>query len=225
MFVGHYAASFVAKAYEPRASLAALFIAAQFLDLIFFPLVLLNVEQLAVSSVADELTSSGHLILPYMPYSHSLCAALIWTLIGFFICKSVLKLSRTESLLIALVIASHWLLDLVSHTPDLAVHDIFSDDAIKWGLGLNNFTNLSFAVEIAVLSGAVYLYLRRSESISSLGHICTPLILLIMVGLNTLNTFSEPLSTNASTISIQACALFIALAAVATLVDRSRQGR
>jgi len=221
MFVGHYAASFVAKAYEPRASLAALFIAAQLLDLIFFPLVLFNVEQLAV---ATDMNTAGHLAMPYMPYSHSIYAALVWSLLSFIVCKSVFKLSRTVSILITLVIASHWLFDWLTHTPDLAVLRIFSDTAVKWGLGLNNFKYLAFAVELAFLFGAAFLYLRRSEPVMFLGHICTPVMLLILLTLSGINSFSEPLSQSPDTTSVQACILFITLAVLAVTVDRSRRG-
>ena len=79
MFVGHYAASFVAKGLEPRASLALLFIAAQFLDFVFFPLVLLGGEQLLLLPNA---TQSTHFELPFMPYSHSIWAGIFWSTIA-----------------------------------------------------------------------------------------------------------------------------------------------
>ena len=76
MFVGHYAASLALKRYEKRASLGVLFIAVQFVDIVFFPLVLLGIERL---NIVESFTQSTHFELEYMPYTHSLVAFLIWS--------------------------------------------------------------------------------------------------------------------------------------------------
>lgn len=44
MFVGHYAASLALKSVEKNASLGLLFLAVQFVDILFFPFVLLGIE-------------------------------------------------------------------------------------------------------------------------------------------------------------------------------------
>jgi len=44
MFVGHYAASLALKSVNKNASLGILFLAVQFVDILFFPLVLLGIE-------------------------------------------------------------------------------------------------------------------------------------------------------------------------------------
>jgi hypothetical protein len=46
MFVGHYAAAFALKGKEKDASLGMLFIATQFVDILFFPFVLAGIENL-----------------------------------------------------------------------------------------------------------------------------------------------------------------------------------
>jgi len=48
MFVGHYAASFALKKFEKRASLGVLFLAVQFVDILFFPFVLLGIERINI---------------------------------------------------------------------------------------------------------------------------------------------------------------------------------
>jgi hypothetical protein len=141
MFVGHYTASFIAKGLEPRASLGLLFIAAQFLDLIFFPLVLVHAEGLTMVANA---TASTHFDLPYMPFSHSIWATILSSFLVFFISLKILRLSKTVSLLLVLVVLSHWPADLLVHTPDLAVWNIFSDNSVKWGRGLWNHALLAY---------------------------------------------------------------------------------
>lgn len=64
MFVGHYAASLGLKRFEKRASLGVLFLAVQFVDIVFFPLVLVGIERL---NVVGHFTQSTHFELEYMP--------------------------------------------------------------------------------------------------------------------------------------------------------------
>ena len=88
MFVGHYAASLALKSVEKKASLGMLFLAVQFVDILFFPLVLLGVERM---NIIENYTASTHFELVYMPYSHSLLAALmcrIWLFTSEIVCLS-----------------------------------------------------------------------------------------------------------------------------------------
>ncbi len=74
MFVGHYAASFVAKTVDKRIPLWVLFIAAQAVDVFWAVLVLLGVEKVRI---APGITASNPLDLYYFPYTHSLVASFL----------------------------------------------------------------------------------------------------------------------------------------------------
>ncbi len=74
MFVGHYAASLALKRFETRASLGFLFLEVQFVDILFFPLVLLGLERI---NLIENYTQSTHFELEYMPYTHSLVASFL----------------------------------------------------------------------------------------------------------------------------------------------------
>jgi hypothetical protein len=82
MFVGHYAAALALKKYEKRASLGVLFLAVQFVDILFFPFVLLGIERI---NIIENYTQSTHFELEYMPYTHSLLGSLLWALAAYFI--------------------------------------------------------------------------------------------------------------------------------------------
>ena len=82
MFVGHYAASFYFKAREPRVPLWALFLAVQLVDLVWGVLVLAGVERLAM---VPGITRASPLDLIFVPYTHSLVAALGWSLLAFWL--------------------------------------------------------------------------------------------------------------------------------------------
>ena len=77
MFAGHYAPSF-AFARPARVPLWVLFLAAQFVDILWAALVLAGVERVRL---VPGFTASSPLALEYMPYSHSLTAALAWALL------------------------------------------------------------------------------------------------------------------------------------------------
>lgn len=221
MFVGHYTASFIAKGLEPRASLGWLFVAAQFLDLIFFPLVLTRVESLTMAANA---TASTHFELPYMPFSHSIWAALFWSCLVFIISLKILRFSKTISLLLGLVVLSHWASDLLVHTPDLAVWNIFSDHAIKFGLGLWNQALVAYFVECGLLIVAVVYYLRRTHAVSPKGEYLMVLYLICLVLLQAFITFSGYIELDEAIYAWQALASFTALTIIATVVDRFRKG-
>jgi hypothetical protein len=69
MFVGHCTVSLALKNVEKKASLGMLFLAVQFVDILFFPLVLLGIERV---NIVQNFTQSTHFELEYMPYTHSL---------------------------------------------------------------------------------------------------------------------------------------------------------
>ena len=69
MFIGHYAVSLALKKHEKNASIFLLFLAVQFVDILFFPLVLAGIEHLTIIA---NYTQSTHFRLDSMPYTHSL---------------------------------------------------------------------------------------------------------------------------------------------------------
>src|SRR5207249_566954 len=74
--------------------------------------------------------------LYYMPYTHSLVGALLWSL-GAYVAYRLIRrfgASHRAALLVAVAVFSHWVLDLVVHRPDLPLYD----DTLKVGLGLWN---------------------------------------------------------------------------------------
>ena len=132
MFVGHYGISFAAKKADPSFRLWVLFFAVQLLDIAWAPLVLLGIEKVRI---VPGITASNPLDLYYMPYTHSLAAAIVWSAGASVLYRIAVPGSRKRSaLLVAAAVFSHWLLDFFVHRPDLPLYD----DAVKVGLGLWN---------------------------------------------------------------------------------------
>jgi hypothetical protein len=153
MFIGHYGVSFAAKRIDPSIPLWVLFIAVQLLDVFWAPLVLLGIEKVRI---VPGITASNPLDLYYMPYTHSLLAALLWSA-GALLAYRLLGPQRggaMAAVLVGLAVLSHWPLDLLVHRPDLPLYD----DTLKVGLGLWNLPMVALVLEATLLFGGICLY-------------------------------------------------------------------
>ena len=157
MFVGHYGAAFAIKRVDPSIPLWVLFLAVQLLDVFWAPFILLGIEKVRI---VPGITASNPLDLYYMPYTHSLLAAVLWSAGGAVVYGLVTRtpLARQTALWVAVAIFSHWVFDLVVHRPDLPLYD----NTAKVGLGLWNLPGPALALEAALLFGGMWLYLSTA---------------------------------------------------------------
>jgi multisubunit Na+/H+ antiporter MnhC subunit len=172
MFIGHFGVGFGAKKTAPQISLGTLFIAAQFLDLLWPTLLLLNIERVEIH---PELGGNRVLTFTYYPYSHSLVFALFWSLLfgGIYY---LLKRDRKVALILGLCVLSHWVLDLVVHFPDLP---LYPGNSPLLGFGLWNSLIGTTIAEIIVFVAGLYLYLKNTVAKNRTGKV----ILWILIGL------------------------------------------
>jgi hypothetical protein len=156
MFMGHYSAAFAAKRVAPAIPLPVWFVACQIIDLCWGMLVLLDVEKLRV---IPHFTATNGLDLYFMPYTHSLPAALVWSLAAalIFVLLSPPAFPRRALVAVVLgaVVASHWVLDWVVHIPDLPLWF----GGTKVGLGLWNYRYPALLLELVLLWLGVWLSL------------------------------------------------------------------
>jgi len=160
MFVGHYSVAFAAKSQKNKIPLWVLFVAVQFLDYIWATLVLLGVEKLRV---IKGFTAGSMLDSYFHPYSHSLVAAVLWSVVAALAYKLSCgalgcAYGKAAAFTVGVAVFSHWMLDLIAHPRDLAIYD----DTWKIGFGLWNDRHLEFGLEIALLAGGIFLYLKRN---------------------------------------------------------------
>jgi len=216
MFVGHYAASLALKKFEKEASLGILFLAVQFVDILFFPLVLLGIERL---NIVESYTPSTHFELEYMPFTHSLVGALFWSGVAYVFFRWVLVKKNSVALVIALAVFSHWLLDLIVHTPDLP---LWSDASIKFGLGLWNHPIMTYALEAAILLGGLWLYLKSTSASSKTGKYGMGVFVLFLLLINVLNVFGPLQGDSKLVLSATALTSYLLFAWVAFWLDKKR---
>lgn len=117
MFVGHYAVALAAKAAQPRAPLWTYVAGCQLLDIGWSGLVMAGVEKVRF----DAQLPGSNLDLWFMPYTHSLPAALAWSVAAALLVRLLVVRAWAPAVTVGLVVFSHWVLDLLVHRPDLAL--------------------------------------------------------------------------------------------------------
>jgi hypothetical protein len=140
MFVGHYGPSFAVKALDRSIPLWLLFIAVQFVDVLWGIFVLLGIEKVRI---VPGITATNPLDLYYMPYTHSLVAATVWAGVAAIGYRFVPNLrSWGAAFLVAAAVFSHWILDLLVHVPDLLFTTIRQRLASGFGTTLRSHSCL-----------------------------------------------------------------------------------
>ena len=156
MFVGHFGVGFAGKAAAPRVSLGTLVLASQFIDLLWPTLLLLGLERVEVSPGITRVTP---LDFVSYPISHSLLAVVLWGAL-FAGVYHLAKRSAAGSAVLFGAVVSHWLLDLLTHRPDLP---LLPGSGPKVGLGLWSSLPATLVVELALFAAGVALYVRATR--------------------------------------------------------------
>lgn len=149
MFIGHYAVALAAKPAAKQTSLGILVAAAVGLDLVWPLFVFAGLETLKINPGSTAVMPVDFL---HMPYSHSLLAALGWSVLA------ALARVRKDAMVIGALVLSHWLLDAVSHRPDMPL--TFAADSAKIGLGLWYSVPWTLLVEGAMLAAGGWLAVK-----------------------------------------------------------------
>ncbi len=173
MFIGHWAPALAIAARRKRPGLGTLFIAAQLVDWVFFLFVLLGVEKMRLD---PAISAVSPLDLYYMPYTHSLLGALVWSAAFAFLILLISR-DRTAALFTGAVVLSHWLLDLLVHVPDLTI----AGSPPKLGFGLWNYPAIEMPLELAITFGALWLYVRARQPLPGRALVLGALLLALQL--------------------------------------------
>ena len=187
MFVGHYAVGLAAKRIQPAASLFALFTAAMLADILYSIFLIAGIEHVAIS---PGITRVNALNLYDFPLSHSLVTDAIWA--ALFAAIFFLRTRSARSAwIIAAAVLSHWVLDFISHRPDMplapGVHKYF-------GLGLWNSVVGTAIVEGTMWLAAIFLYVRATHAKTRTGFYAfwIPVALFTLLWVTSLNGAPPP---------------------------------
>ncbi len=187
MFIGHFGIGFGAKSIAPKISLGTLFLAAQFIDLLWPTLLLLGIERVSILPGATEVTP---LVFDHYPISHSLLAVAGWGLLigGLYF---LLRRNRRGAILLAVLVVSHWVLDLIVHQPDLPVYP----GGMLLGMNVWSSLALTVLIELTIFAAGVWLYLRRTTALDTVGRWGLWGLILFLLAIHMGNLFGDPPSS------------------------------
>jgi membrane-bound metal-dependent hydrolase YbcI (DUF457 family) len=185
VFIGHFAVALAAKKAAPKTSLATLIAASQLVDLLWPLFLLLGWENVRIDVGNTAVTP---LDFYNYPFTHSLAASVGWSVLfgGLYFFRQ--RLPR-EAVVVGLVVFSHWLLDLLTHRPDLP---LFNNESLKFGLGLWNSVAGTIIVEFGLFAAGAYLYLTSTTAKNKSGTYSIVSLLTFLVIMHIGNLFGPP---------------------------------
>jgi hypothetical protein len=179
MFIGHFAVGFASERVAPKTSLGTLMIAPLLLDMLWPLFLLLGIERVRIipgGAPFDQLEFISY------PWSHSLLMTCVWGAAFGLIVRATTRDSR-GAIVVALGVVSHWVLDFVSHRPDLP---LIPGAGPRVGLGLWNSPAATLLTESAIFVAGLWIYLATTRARDRIGVISrwsfVALIVLLYVG-------------------------------------------
>jgi hypothetical protein len=159
VIAGHFGFAAIVKSRERSTPLWALMLATAWLDVIFIPLFLAHWE-----TVQPIHQGYGGLII-HADYTHSIVGVL--ALSAALGAMFLPRLGRRVALVIALVSASHWVLDLVVHRADMPVLPGNFHNLPYFGFGLWNHPRAAACVELVLVAAGAIMYWRAAMEVSA----------------------------------------------------------
>jgi hypothetical protein len=185
MFIGHFGVGFGAKSAAPRVSLGTLFMASQFIDLLWPTLLLLGIEHV---EIAPGITRVTPLNFTSYPVSHSLLMVCVWGVL-FGSVHWLVRRDMRAAIVLGLCVLSHWVLDLIMHRPDLP---LYPGDSPHLGFGLWNSLAASLVVEGLIFAGGIVLYLRSTRAKNRAGSYGLWGLIVFLAAIHIGNLFGPP---------------------------------
>jgi hypothetical protein len=216
VFIGHYAVAFASKRFAPLTSLGTLIAAASLLDLLWPIFILLGWEQVRIQPGNTAFTP---LDFVSYPISHSLVAAIGWATLFALLYYALVRYGR-GAILIWVGVLSHWVLDWISHRPDMPLYP----GGPRLGLGLWNSIIATVIVEGLMYAIGVGIYFRVTRPKDAMGKWGVLSFAFAVGAVYVANIFSPP-PPSVRMLGIGALALSSILILWGGWADRHREAR
>jgi hypothetical protein len=214
LFIGHFGVGFAAKKFTKKTSLGTLFLATQFIDLLWPFFVIFGIEKVAIDPGNTAFTPLDFI---YYPFSHSLLGVFIWALL-FGVVNYFIKKDLKASFILGILVPSHWILDFITHRPDLPL--FLGSDSLLVGLGLWNSIMATVIIESMIFMIGVYFYFAVTKTKNKVG-IYSLWSLLIFFAIIYLSNLFGPPPESAEAVGYVSLAQWL-LIAWAYWIDRNR---
>jgi len=202
MLLGHYAVGFALKKASPKLSLGTLFLASQFIDLIWPLFILIGLERVSVDPGNTVVTP---LDFEHYPFTHSLLGVLAWAVL-FGLAYWAIKRKRVAAIWLGAAVVSHWALDLIVHRPDLP---LFPGSSIFAGFGAWNSMLLTIILEGGLFAGGIFLYMKTTVSNDKTGSISLISLIIFLSVVYLANIFGPPPPDSGKIIAASALLLWL----------------
>lgn len=163
MLISHVAVALAAKKAAPKTSLGTLLLAAQWPDLLWPFFLIFGWERIRI---VPGITAVSPLEFVSYPFTHSLLADFGWGLIlgGLYL---VFKKNGQGAMVLWACVMSHWLLDFISHSPDLPLYP----GSQLVGLGLWNSVAGTLLIEGGLFWAGAVIYKRATRPLNRTGEL------------------------------------------------------
>jgi membrane-bound metal-dependent hydrolase YbcI (DUF457 family) len=185
MFLGHFAVGLASKRFAPRTPLVVLFTAALLSDILGQFFGSLGWEH---ASIQPGNTRFTPLNLYDYPWSHSLLMTIVWGT-ALAIIWNFRTRDRMASCVIWLAAVSHWVLDWITHRPDLPLYPGVRE---RYGLGLWNSIPGTMFIELAMFGIGVWMYVHVTRPRDWIGKYIFFAFIFLLVLLYVEIPFSSP---------------------------------
>ena len=185
MYLGHYAVALAAKRASPYTSLGTLIAASQLIDIVWPLLVLMGVEKVVVDPGRTIVTP---LDFTKYPFTHSLLSVLVWASL-FATFYWLLTRNRVGTMVVWLAVLSHWMLDFLTHAPDLP---LYPGGDMTVGLGLWNSLSGTLVVELGLFFLGLVLYLSVTRPANRVGRFSLSALVLFLLTTYFMNVLGPP---------------------------------
>lgn len=215
MFIGHFGLSLAAKKAAPTVSLGTLFIATQFVDLLWPFLLICHIETVAIVPGHTKTNAFNFL---HFPYSHSLLMGLVWGIVvaGIY---WLFKRDTRGTIVIGLCVLSHWFLDLIVHTADLPLTPFGN---IKVGLGLWDHVIATLIVEFTIFLVGVFIYTTITRPKNATGKWTFRILVTLLALVQFANTFGPAPSDSLMILFASFISLMVIIVGLAYWADSNR---
>jgi hypothetical protein len=218
MLVGHCAVALAGKRAEPRLSLCTLMAATFLADLLGIVLILLGIEHWTLKPGGRGVDAVD---LDTISWSHGLLPDVLWA--GLLACGYFLwRRHVAGAWILFAVVLSHWILDFVSHKPDMPLAPGLSG---RYGLELWTSVPATLLVEGLLWLIALVVYVRATRASKRTGiYFFWPVI--VFLALAWIGNFTgPPAAGNPTVAAISSLIFFTLLVAWAYWMDRVRKPR
>jgi hypothetical protein len=214
VLVGHFAVAMAGKRVVPGLSLGTLAFAALLADVLAFTLVAAGVESFRMATEFQRNRFMGDNIV----WSHSLLMDILWgglLAAGYFL----LRRHRPGAWILFAAVVSHWVLDWISHRPDLRLGPGLRG---VYGLGLWNSIPATLIVEggMWVIAIAFYVHATRAVRRAGIYAFWTGVALLSLAWLG--NISAPPVNPGTATAALPSLVFFAVAIAWAYWMNLAR---